>query len=175
MRAKFLNYYKARNARERVMIWCVVAAVAAVWTSSVLSNYSRVKKEDSELSGKLNAAKVAISMGPEIHAELDSILKTFDPKKTLSAVALQIAAEECARKADLTYSLSGTAAKSAGRFKINTITLSCQKGALKNLAAFEEYLREKEPYVMISRASLEGGNTGDVSAKYEISSFEFER
>lgn len=173
MLSKLLDYYAKRNKRERVMFWCVVCIVLLFWLSAEMKGCSRLNSEISELSAKKKLALAAIEQAPIIKRELDDILKTFDKTKTLSPVALQIAVENCARKAELVYSLSAVSTKDAGRFKINTITLSCQRGELKNLADFENEMRLLEPYVMFTRASFDGNSAGEVAAKYEISSFEF--
>ena len=167
-----LGFYKRRNPRERAMLWCIVFAVAAAWLTSQTKSCSRLDAEIADLKAKNKTAHAAVAQGPFIKKELDAILKTFDSSKALSSVALQIAVEDCARKAGLVYSLSNAATKDAGRFKINTISMSCQRGQLKNLAAFEWELLRYEPYIMLSRASFEGSPSGEVSAKYEISSFE---
>lgn len=173
MLSKLTDYYSKRNGRERAMLWCAVGVAFLLWFSSEMRSCSALSSEISSLSSKKKVALSTIEQEPMIRRELDDVLKTFDTSKTLSPISLQIAVENCARRAELSYSLSNAATKDAGRFKINTITLSCQRGALKNLADFESGMQALEPYVMFSRASLDGNSAGEVSAKYEISSFEF--
>lgn len=172
MFAKISAFYAKRNSREKMMLWCIIFAVAFTWLSSQIKTNSRLNAEISDYTTKIKVAKTTIAQEPTIKKELEDVLKTFDSSKTLSAVSLQIAVENCARTAGLSYSLSNTSTKDAGRFSINSISLSCQKGVLKNLAAFEWEMRQIEPYVMFAKASIEGSNSGDVSAKYEIISFE---
>lgn len=172
MFAKISAFYAKRNSREKAMLWCIILGVAFAWMSSQMKANSKLNAEISDYTTKIKVAKTAIAQEPIIKKELEDVLKAFDSSKTLSAVSLQIAVENCARNAGLVYSLSNASTKDAGRFNINSISLSCQKGALKNLAAFEWEMRQIEPYVMFAKSSIEGSNSGEVSAKYEIISFE---
>ena len=155
------------------MILCVLAALAGVWYSLLSQKSESVSDELAQLSKRELVAKTAMDKAPEIKAELERIQKAFDKSKTLNATDLQITAEECARNAGFMCTLSSSTTKDAGKFKINTITLSGQKVPLKTCSDFEKEIRLREPYIAISKASFDGDGKGAVNARYLISSFSF--
>lgn len=175
MLKKLAQFYKSRNRRERIMLACVIAGIFLVWATMLSSRNAEISAQIQRLNSRKAIAETAIARAPEIQAELDKIKKIFDSSKTVSAVNLQIAVENCAREAGLTYSLSSSETKDAGNFKIHTITLSSQKSDLKQYSKFEEKICELEPYVTLSRVLFDGDGKGGVTAKYTINSFELSK
>jgi len=169
---KFAQFFKSRNKRERIMLMCVIGAIALVWASMLNGRNKELNDEIKKLQSRKAVAETIMSRAPEIQAELDKIQKIFDVSKTVSAVDLQIAVEECAKASALTYSISASTTKDAGNFKINTLNLSVQKSELKSYAKFESRISKLEPYVTLSRVSLDGDGNGGVIGRYTISSFE---
>ena len=172
---KIAQFYKSRNRRERIMLVCVVAGAALVWFTMLSSKNSELSGEIQKLKSRKTIAETVIARAQEIQAELEKIRKIFDVSKTVSAVNLQITVENCAKEAELVYSLSSAETKDAGKFKIHTITLSSQKNDLKQYSKFEEKIAEFEPYVTLARVIFDGDGKGGVTAKYTINSFELAR
>ena len=167
------KFFDKLNPRERLLLCCVASVAVFGWLSFLTRGFARADSERSTLAARIKTAKTVVGMSGEISRELDGILASFDVNKTLAPLALQLETEKCARAAALEYSLSNVSERDAGRFKINTITLSCRRADLGKLADFEAEMRKLEPYATFSKAVFDGNSEGEISAKYEISSFEF--
>ncbi len=172
MFAKITAFYRSRNRRERFMLLAMVFFAAAIWFTFLMDKGKKLSAEKEALEQRLASADFIISKGPQIQAELDKISGVIDPAKTYNALALQIAIEECARTADIQYTLSNASTKDAGKFKLHTISINFPKNSLKAFATFENAIAKYEPYITISRVNFDGDGNGGVTARYNVSSFE---
>ena len=165
---KFSAWYAKKNRCERAMLLCTLCVAAVLWLSSEISDCSALNAEFARLSVSKKVSKTAADCEPVLRGELDELLKKFDSKRKISPVSLQIAVENCARLAGLSYSLSNVSQSDAGSFSIYVITLSCRRAELKSLADFERAMRALEPHIGIVSAVFDGSATGEVGAKYTI-------
>ena len=165
---KFSAWYAKKNRCERAMLLCTLCVAAVLWLSSEISDCSALNAEFAWLSVSKKVSKTAADCEPVLRGELDELLKKFDSKRKISPVSLQIAVENCARSAGLSYSLSNVSQSDAGSFSVYVITLSCRRAELKSLADFERAMRALEPHIGIVSAVFDGSATGEVGAKYTI-------
>lgn len=169
---KLKSFWASRKPRERAMLLCCAAIVAALWFTLLSRKNAETSERMTDLNRRAATARAAIAGEGSVAAAETALSKSFDPAKTLSADKFQAEIDRCARSAGIEYRLSSVASSAEGRFKIRKATMQISKTSdLPSIMKFEAELKKLHPYVSVAEASFSGDGKGSVSAQYLIVSF----
>lgn len=169
---KLKLFWASRKPRERVMMLCCAAIVAALWFTLLTRKNAEYSGRMLDLGRRVATARAAISGADAVAAAETALSKSFDPSKALSADKFQAEIDRCAREAGVEYRLSSVSSSAEGRFKVYRASMQISKTAdLASIMKFEAAIKTLRPYVSIAETSFSGDGKGAVSAQYSIVSF----
>lgn len=169
---KSKSFWVSRKPRERVMLLCCAAVVAALWFTLLSRKNAECSARMLELGRRASTARAAIAGADAVAAAETALSKSFDPSKALSADRFQAEIDRCAREAGVEYRLSSVASSAEGRFKVYRATMQISRTSdIASIMRFEAALKAMRPYVSIAEASFSGDGKGAASAQYSIVSF----
>lgn len=169
---KLKLWYAKRNPRERAMLAVTLASLLAMWALSQWRVSADLSEKKRALTSRLETARAVLGRAPEIEKRYRRMREVFDPSKCVGAISLQVAVEECAKQSGLSLALSAASSKPSGDFDIHSINAACPLASLPMLAKFEAKIKERAPYLSVTKAGYERRDNGNVAASYSISSFE---
>ncbi len=169
---RIYRFYASKTPRERAMLMALAWVAVCVWWWWLSGKQADLSARAEMLESKIAAAEMMISQKPAAEKKLAEARSQLDEKKTVSDLRVELEGILKAGKFG-SYSLSFAPDQAAGKMTVRTANVGVQKTDMDSLIAFEKSVLAKAPYVSVKSAEFTSDGKGVMSARYEITSFEF--
>lgn len=169
---KIKNFYLSKSARERVMLMLLVWVFALVWLSYSISWQKEISEASDNLKLDIETAESLIMNKETFAKNLANAGESLDPSKAVSDLAEEVERMLMDVKAGQ-KAMSFDADKITPKMTVKTLRLSLANTSMRELVKLEKKILERSPYMSLSKADFSSDTKGNMSARYEISSFIF--
>ena len=174
MFSKIKNYFASKTAREKFLLLALIWTALFIWFSSLSKEQRSVSENAETLESKIQTANVAISQLPAAENKLQEARAGVDEAKTVSDLRVEV--EKILSSGGFSnYSMSFAPDSQMPKMTVHTVSLSLQRDTISHLISLEQAIMARAPYIFLKSAELTADSKGQMSARYEISSFEFKK
>lgn len=174
MLRKLKKFYDSKTPREKVLLFLLLWTFVAIWFSYTISTQRRLSGEKSDLLAKIESAELLISQKQSVEKNLQSQKSKFDDSKIIGDLRVEI--EKIMRAQGIAnFGMAFAPEQKSDKMTIYTLNLSVQREGMEKLVALEKEFAKLAPYLSVKSAELSSDGKGVMSARYEVTSFEFKK
>lgn len=174
MLSKILNYFASKTRREKILLLALVWTALFIWLFSLAKEQSSTGEKTDSLKARIEAANLAIAQKPNAEVKLVEARALIDEAKIVKDLRVEV--EKILKSGGFSnFSMSFAPDTVMPKMTVRTLSLSLQRDTISHLIAFEREILKLAPYMFFKSAEFTADSKGQMSARYEISSFEFKK
>lgn len=174
MLKKLKHFYDAKSPRERVLVFLLIWTALIIWFSSTISTQREISQKSGELVSDIESSELLISQKSSIEDRLQKARSNFDNSKLIEDLRVEV--ENIMKEQGIAnFGMTFAPNKDSAKMTIFTLNLAVQRETLEKLASLENEFAKRAPYLSLKSAELSSDGKGAMSARYEITSFEFKK
>ena len=151
---KLLNCLSKRNGREKFLIFMLLSVVAFFWISSCVQQGTSLLEDWQAVSKKTEKQLFWIKNKETVHGNLEKVLSSIDPAKSLSGAAFSGEVETLICPYKVSYSMDSPSTRREDMFDAHTLQLHCENITMEDLIAFEKGVYGRKPYLSLEKIKL---------------------
>ena len=132
---KLLNCLSKRNGREKFLIFMLLSVVAFFWISNCVQQATGLLEDWQTVSKKTEKQLFWIKNKETVHGNLEKVLSSIDPAKSLSGAAFSGEVETLIRPYKASYSMDSPSTRREDMFDAHTLQLHCENITMEDLIA----------------------------------------
>lgn len=174
MLSKIRNYFASKTKREKVLLLVLVWTALFIWFFSLVKTQSAVSEKTRSLNAQIESANLTIAQKSNAESKLVEARALIDEAKIVKDLRVEV--EKILTAGGFSnFSMSFAPDASMPKMTVRTLSLSLQRDTISHLIAFEQEILKRAPYMFFKSAEFTADSKGQMSARYEISSFEFKK
>lgn len=174
MLSKIRNYFASKTKREKILLLALAWTALFIWFFSLSKRQSALGEKIDSLNAQIESANLAIAQKPNAEIKLREARALIDESKIVKD--LRVEAEKILKTGGFSnFSMSFAPDTVMPKMTVRTLGLSLQRDTISHLIAFEQEVLKLAPYMFFKSAEFTADSKGQMSARYEISSFEFKK
>ena len=151
---KLLNCLKKRNGREKFLIFMLLSVLAFFWISNCVQQATSLLEDWQAVAKKTEKQLFWIKNKETVHGNLEKVLSSIDPAKSLSGAAFSGEIETLIRPYKAGYSMDSPSTRREDMFDAHTLQLHCENITMEDLIAFEKGIYGRKPYLSLEKIKL---------------------
>ncbi|MBO7521556.1 MAG: hypothetical protein J6T16_04880, partial [Opitutales bacterium] len=168
------NYFASKTPREKILVLALVWTALFIWFSSAAKRQKSSSLAYGSLESKIQAANIAIAQTSAAESKLQEARAGVDQSKTIADLRVEV--EKLLNSGGFSnFSMSFAPDQIMPQMEVRTVSLSLQRDTLSHFIAFEQSVLARAPYMFFKSAEFTADSKGQLSARYEISSFDFKK
>lgn len=148
------GFLKKRNGREKLLIFMLLSVVAFFWLSNCVQQALELSEDWQSVAQKTEKQSFWIKNKNTIHDNLEKVLSSIDPAKSLSGAAFSGEIETLIRPYKASYSMDSPSTRREDMFDAHTVQLHCENITMEDLIAFEKGVYARKPYLSLEKIKL---------------------
>lgn len=174
MFAKIQTYFTSKTKREKILLLSLIWTALLIWFFSLAKNQSAISNKIETLETQIESANLAIEQKPNAQRKLQEARASIDETKIIKDLRVEV--EQILNAGGFSnFSMSFVPDTFMPKMTVRTLSLSLQRDTIAHLIAFEQEILKRAPYMFFKSAEFTADSKAQMSARYEISSFEFKK
>ena len=174
MFSKIKEYFASKTPREKVLLVSLAWMALLIWFSSALKRQNLSSAAADTMESKIQAANLAISQGAAAENKLQEARAGVDQSKTVADLRVEV--EKLLNAGGFSnFNMSFAPDEAMPKMVVRTISLSLPRDTISHFISFEQSVLARAPYMFFKSAEFTADSKGQLSARYEISSFDFKK